>query len=109
MIGQATLAAPPDATAVLAAAAENYSTQYARRVERLLNAMLEPLDEAVVIETRIELVVSRMGKSDVELIEDGATLRDNDDASASDKLKVRLTVSRGCYVYAVGIDASGAV
>jgi hypothetical protein len=61
----------------------------------------------------VDLLVARAGAAPtapLETIADGAVLRDGrGDPAAGDKLKVRFNVNCECFVYVIGIDATGYV
>ena len=66
--------------------------------------------EPVVVS--IDLLAKRAGARDepLETLEDGATLRDGrGNPAAGDRLKVRFTANCACWVYVIGIDATGYV
>jgi hypothetical protein len=61
----------------------------------------------------IDLLVARAGAppgTPLELIQDGAVLRDGrGDPGRGDRLKVRFTSNCNCFVYVIGMDATGYV
>lgn len=56
------------------------------------------------------LLVQRAGSEVLEQIDDGAVLRDGrGDVTRSDRIKVHFQSNCACYVYVIGIDATGKV
>lgn len=103
---------------VLAAATANYSSHYALEIEALFAALAQPT--ATEPETRavepigisLDLLVQRadaVAGAPLERIDDGAVLRDGRGSAAGDRLEIRFTASCACYVYVIGIDATGYV
>lgn len=65
------------------------------------------------VRVTLDLLVQRAGAvrdAPLEVIDDGAVLHDGSgDPAAGDRLKVRFTASCACYLYVIGIDATGYV
>ena len=58
----------------------------------------------------VALMTQRSGAQTLERIEDGAVLRDGrGNPVAGDRLKVHFAANCDCYVYVIGIDATGYV
>ncbi|MEO0365166.1 MAG: DUF4384 domain-containing protein [Pseudomonadota bacterium] len=64
--------------------------------------------QPIVIEA--DILAQRAGTNRLEAIDDGAVLRDGgSDPASGDLLKVKFNVNCACYVYVIGVDATGYV
>ena len=62
------------------------------------------------IELQVAMLARRSGQTQLEPIEDGSTLRDGGgDPASGDLIKVHFQANCACYVYVIGIDATGYV